>query len=446
MSYFIKAKALSAAAVLLAACISSKAVYAENNPSEPFLLEHRVSVSDAAVPEPLQSQILNASEAGGVTGSGYIYDMFNTDAEREFYNRLLRCGMEVHESDGTYEMMPYAKFSDLMDYETAKEVAWIFHYNHPEFFWMDSHYWISGNHSISFELFEDYQDGTARNNAKAEIEAVCDDYIANACSYTTEYQRAEYLFRQLHADIDYQEGDLDQSIASALLDKATVCAGYSKSYALLCNAVGVEAVTIVGYNHGWNAVKLSDKWYIADVTNGNFLYSQDEIRALDIELGARYTGTMTSSDGTTVELDFYMHDVAEQLFPEYYDNFPECSTTYTSGAGDVPATTTAATTTTTTTTTTTVTTTTTAIPTSPSGSYAKGDLNNDTLIELTDASMVLQVYAMNSASLVCSISDAALTAGDINENGRLDIDDASMILTYYAQNAAGLDASWDAII
>ncbi len=445
MSRFIRFQAVLASSVLLTASLSSQMVHAGSSADTYCLIEHNVSFTDSVPADALSRQLLGADEYGTLTGSGYIYEMFATDEEREFYDRMLRASMEVHESDGDYEMMPFVQFSDLTDYETAKEVAWIFHYNHPEFFWMNSHIWISGSGGIAFELYECYQDGAARNAAKEQVEAVCDDYIAGACSFSTEYELAEYLFRELHNDIDYQAGDLDQSIASALLDKETVCAGYSKSYTLLCNAVGVETVTIVGYNHGWNAVKLSDRWYIVDVTNGNFLYSQDEMRELDIELGARFTGTLTSSDGTVTELDFYMHDIAEHLFPLYYDSFPECNTVYTEGAGNVPATTTApAVTTIVTTTTTTVTTTVTSSV--PSVGYMKGDVNSDYLVDLDDAAVVLQAYAMSAAGLEYELSAEALAAGDINGNNRLDIDDASMILTYYARSAAGLDISWEDIV
>lgn len=408
-------------------------------------------------------------------GSGYMYNMLATDDEKEFYSRLLTACKRVHESDADFERTDYAAFWDLsIDSDEAKEIAWIFHYDHPEFYWMNSSMRISSFYGISFYLYEDYQDGTIRRETTEAIEAVENQYISGAMNYKTEYDRAEYLFDTLSENVSYEFGDLDQSAASAFLDGKTVCAGYSKAYSLLCNSVGVEAVILIGYNHAWNAIKLSDTWYLVDVTNDIFLYSDDEMLYNDIYSDAIYQMTYTNSDGEEETFDFYMHDIASMEFPVYWSSFPKCPVSYngTDGKTDVLATVSSETTTTTSTTSSLTTATTTAsntittatsvvtttVPSSTSTKQtettvttsdihaSKGDITIDGSIDLSDATLVLEIYAKNAAGISVDISEVQKDAGDINGNGILDINDATLILMYYAYNAAGLEVNWESII
>lgn len=419
-----------------------------------------------------------------VSDAGYMYNMLNTDDEREFYNRLLSVCQEVHDSDEDFEKTSYASFMDLsLSSDQAREIAWIFHYDHPEFYWMNSSMRISSYYGISFYLYEGYQDGISRRDTTEMIESVKDQYISGAMEYETEYDRAEYLFNALIENVIYEPGDLDQSAASAFLEGKTVCAGYSKAYSLLCNSVGVEAVMLIGYNHGWNAIRLSDTWYLVDVTNGMFLYSDDEMHEDDVHYNAEYQMTYTNSNGEEETLYFYMHDIAQMKYPVYYDSFPKCPYSYNGTDGKTAATTTTlsgtttsiiTTTTTTTTTTTkpstttttttttkssTITTTTTKLPETtafttstipkttsattsrPSLSVSAGDITLDNVVDISDATFVLEAYAKNAAGISVLIYDIQKEAGDVNGDGILDISDATLILEYYAYRAAGIEVS-----
>lgn len=73
----------------------------------------------------------------------------------------------------------------------------------------------------------------------------------------------------------------------------------------------------------------------------------------------------------------------------------------------------------------------------------KGDPNNNGVVEVEDAVLVLQTYAQQSAGLSVEISDAVFAAMDVDEDGKIAVEDAVKILTYYARKSAGLEASWD---
>lgn len=326
------------------------------------------------------------------TDCSYMYDMLETQAEKDFYNNLLEACNTVDDSLEDYESTPYADYGELGYNDRTIEVAWIFYHDHPEFFWMESGLKISSLYGLSFNVYPDYQDGTERMAAKEQIVAIENEYIAGALEYETPYDKAKYLYSALVSDLTYEQGDLDQSIASAFLEKKTVCAGYSRAYQLLCKAVGVDAVTLTSPVHGWNAVKLGTQWFIVDVTNGSeyysyFLLSEEEMREVDIMMEAQYTMT-TTVDGVEQTYTFYMHDIDEWNFPTYYDDFPECNMTYDEYLEHLAQ-----------------------LPIA-----IAGDINADGDFNVSDL-LVMQKWLLNSES------PADWSAGDLNADGELDIYD-----------------------
>lgn len=366
------------------------------------------------------SQIVSgASHIQGEYTCSYMYDTLETDAEREFYDNLYTACLTVDDSQETYTATPTAAFGDLQS-DRAVEVAWLFQYDHPEFFWANSRISYSSRY-LSFQVYADYQDGTDRMAAKAQIEAAEQAYIDAAMEYDTAYDRVSYLFEQLQSDISYQEGDLDQSIASAFLQKKTVCAGYTKSFSLLCNAVGVDTVSVLGYLHAWNAVCLSGNWYLVDVTQGNFLLSEEELREIDEVYGLSYTIT-TTVNGVEKVMEVYMHDVDAESLPTYAHSFPPCVTSYngTDGkeslSGQTP----------------------TEPPTEESTNAPLtppsllGDADGSGKVDALDASVILQAAAAMGISGICDLTSEQANNADVDRSGSFDAADASLILQYAA--------------
>lgn len=342
------------------------------------------------------------------TNCSYVYDMLETQEEKDFYAALLKAANEVDDSSEDYSEVPYVSFGELGFGDKAIEVAWLFFNDHPEFFWMESSFTYSPFFGLSFSVFPEYQSGAARAAAKEKIIAVENEYIAGALQYDTQYERARYLHDALLEDISYEAGDLDQSIASAFFEKKTVCAGYSRAYSLLCNAVGIDTVIIISPVHAWNAVKIGTQWFLVDVTNDSgmyrfFLISEEEMLDLDIAYNAEYTMTVTENGVETV-YNFYMHDIDYTLYPTYYESFPECDMTYDEYLDYLAQ-----------------------LP-----EYLLGDVNNDADIDARDATLVLEQYASLALSGVNSLTDQQMTAADVNTDSSVDARDATVILRYYA--------------
>jgi transglutaminase/protease-like cytokinesis protein 3 len=81
------------------------------------------------------------------------------------------------------------------------------------------------------------------------------------------------------------EGNIypDIKAETVLNTRSTICSGYANLYQQLAQYMGLKSVIVVGYakgidyalgednqvNHGWNAVKIDDDWYLIDTTWGS---------------------------------------------------------------------------------------------------------------------------------------------------------------------------------
>lgn len=71
------------------------------------------------------------------------------------------------------------------------------------------------------------------------------------------------------------------------------------------------------------------------------------------------------------------------------------------------------------------------------GKYVLGDLNGDYFIDASDASLILQQYALSSTGKEYTLGENALKAGIITNDEALDSSDASSVLAYYAFTSTG---------
>lgn len=72
-----------------------------------------------------------------------------------------------------------------------------------------------------------------------------------------------------------------------------------------------------------------------------------------------------------------------------------------------------------------------------------GDVNQDSSVDSSDASLVLSEYAALSTGGQSSLSDKQKKAADVNKDGFINSSDSSKILSYYAEISTGGKPSWD---
>ncbi len=77
----------------------------------------------------------------------------------------------------------------------------------------------------------------------------------------------------------------------------------------------------------------------------------------------------------------------------------------------------------------------------------RGDVNNDGVINLSDATLTLKYYACLMAGVEMDTSATFIKDyAYVNDDNVIDISDATLILEYYACETAGLEASWTDIL
>lgn len=116
---------------------------------------------------------------------------------------------------------------------------------------------------------------TAPTEAKKLAQTVVNKIISPGMS---DFEKAKAIHDYMVTNIDYDYAnylkdtipDDSYNVIGALKNKYAVCAGYAKSFKLLCELSGLECTYVVGDtargSHAWNQVKIDGKWYNVDVT------------------------------------------------------------------------------------------------------------------------------------------------------------------------------------
>lgn len=144
--------------------------------------------------------------------------------------------------------------------------------DHPELFWLDTAYSCRytdsgrcGELTLKFNRTADRLEDNRREFTKA-----VNEIIAGAVNYTTDFEKERYVHDALLGRVEYRLASQEhQSAYSALVNRETVCAGYSKAFQHVMQQLGIPCYYSTGYageNHAWNIVKLDGRYYNVDVT------------------------------------------------------------------------------------------------------------------------------------------------------------------------------------
>lgn len=152
----------------------------------------------------------------------------------------------------------------------------------PELFWCTGELRIT-SYSDYAEAEPVYScQGEERLNRQAEIDAAVEQCLSGIGNENSEYERVKYVFEYLVDTVDYDmEAPDNQNIYSALVNRASVCAGYSRAAQYLLQKMGVECIYVTGNipnqgAHAWNIVKCNGQYYQLDVTFGDPVFLKEE--------------------------------------------------------------------------------------------------------------------------------------------------------------------------
>lgn len=101
---------------------------------------------------------------------------------------------------------------------------------------------------------------------------VSESHITNEMS---DQEKSYRLARYIVNHIDYVYSTHEQTIEGTLFNKQTVCAGFSKTYALICRYVGIDCDYVYSPYHAWNYVKMGKYYYVTDLTGAYFSRKQN---------------------------------------------------------------------------------------------------------------------------------------------------------------------------
>lgn len=118
---------------------------------------------------------------------------------------------------------------------------------------------------------------TDAEKARALFAWVAENIRYDYAKYKNPPPKARFTGRTL-AEMEQQRKEWQEDqISTTLRKKKGVCADYSRLYQRMCDAAGVECVTVGGLSrtlrdrggdHAWNAVKIDGRWRLIDVTWG----------------------------------------------------------------------------------------------------------------------------------------------------------------------------------
>lgn len=96
---------------------------------------------------------------------------------------------------------------------------------------------------------------------------VSESHITNEMSDQEKaYRVARYIINHIDYDIKVE----GQTIEQALFEHKTVCAGFSKTYALICRFMGIDCDYVYSPGHAWNYIKMGNYYYVTDLTGAYF--------------------------------------------------------------------------------------------------------------------------------------------------------------------------------
>ena len=173
--------------------------------------------------------------------------------------------------------------SELSDF------ACMFRASNPQYYYLNNSIIFGSDYSYLYlGVYEGFENAHNRSDATAAVRHTLDQWLSDIgepSSETDKLSKAKAAHDKISANVTYNDEvvsssspqgaglshDEDeqyytQSMYSALILGTTVCVGYSETYDALCNALGIDSVSITSPSHQWNEIRVNNSWYNVDCT------------------------------------------------------------------------------------------------------------------------------------------------------------------------------------
>lgn len=221
--------------------------------------------------------------------SDYYYSKLSTK-EQQLYERLdAACGelltseelnaasYKVRSGSKTLTRRGTKKVSCLgLTNEQVKKVQTLFIYSNPQYYFLNTILFTTDDGVCALGMYDAFADGSSRARATEQVSERLEELQAQIDEDGSVFDTETQIHDLLCDELVYMSGDdvlsdktdplFTQTIYGALINGETVCAGYTKLYTMLCNAFGIDCISVSSTDHAWNEVRYGDQWYIVDVT------------------------------------------------------------------------------------------------------------------------------------------------------------------------------------
>ncbi len=224
--------------------------------------------------------IYTAENIPDYANNGYYGKQLSGD-QRIIYNTLVHYGKNNIEYKPCLVQGLSGKEIDFGNVPTAVV------FDYPEIFYFDkavSARFEKGSGELIIEQkYDDFWTAVTDKQEKlALFNQTVDNIVDMANTYSNDFERAlfvhDYLIDKAVYDFDIIKKPSDQwgyaaGAYSCLIDKKTICEGFSKAYKLVLDRLGIECIIVADEKgdepHAWNNIKLDGEWYIVDLTYDN---------------------------------------------------------------------------------------------------------------------------------------------------------------------------------
>ena len=223
--------------------------------------------------------------------STYYYSQLS-DAQKKLYDAL--DGLCTSYLTGMEDLSTVTKGSittaltGMVDYKElgltkaqATQALYLFHLSNPQYYFINEYtYFDETNGLCALGVYTDLSDGVKRQSYTSCFSKAVEDALSQV-SGTSDPEKT--VFQWIVSNFSYESTDLNQGCYNAFTKKKALCAGYSEAFAMLNNALGMPAVSVIsqwtGGGHEWNMVLVDGIWYNVDTTwadtdtlNGPYTY------------------------------------------------------------------------------------------------------------------------------------------------------------------------------
>ncbi len=199
----------------------------------------------------------------------YYYNQLSAE-EKKMWDGLEASCLELIMGTGDAQFTGKIANGANLGKEDLTNLVFLFRYSNPQYYFLENRVWYASDYSYVYvELYDTFQDGTARAEATSSFREKIDEWVEQVSAGKYDEDKEKIAYDLLANNTVYESNDYDQSAYSLVCLGKSVCAGYTATMQMLLNAVGVETVTVTSTGHAWNLINLHDEWYAVDATWGD---------------------------------------------------------------------------------------------------------------------------------------------------------------------------------